>query len=144
MSHGYRITPPGAKSDPSQLSMQEMTVKSWINSPNGESNPAPDMYKAGVTQIHGMAFGSLNGAEGVEVSIDGGKTWQAARLVGPDLGNYAWQQFVFQAKLPAGTFTLASRATDTAGNVQPESRGENQSGYNSTSWADHAVKVTLV
>lgn len=27
--------------------------------------------------------------------------------------------------------------------VQPETRGENQSGYNNTSWADHAVTVTV-
>ena len=43
----------------------------------------------------------------------------------------------------AGSHTLASRATDTAGNVQPEQRMENAGGYNNTSWADHAVKVTV-
>lgn len=47
------------------------------------------------------------------------------------------------AHLPKGTHTLASRATDVKGNVQPETRGENQSGYNNTSWADHAVTVTV-
>lgn len=139
MSHGYRMTPPGAKGDPSQPSVQEMSVKSWINSPNPDSGS----LKAGMAQIHGVAFGGLNPVRGVEVSLDGGKTWQAARFVGPDLGKYAWRQFVLQARLPAGNHVLASRATDTAGNVQPEGRGENQSGYNNTSWADHAVKVTV-
>ena len=139
MSHGYRITPPGAKSDPSQPSVQEMTVKSWINSPLPEDGP----LKAGTAQIEGVAFGGMHGVKGVEVSIDGGKTWQAARFVGPDLGKYAWRQFVLQARLPAGSHLLASRATDTAGNVQPETRGENQSGYNNTSWLDHAVTVTV-
>ena len=37
MSHGYRLSPPGGKGDPSQPSVQEMSVKSWINSPNPES-----------------------------------------------------------------------------------------------------------
>ena len=143
MSHGYRISPPGGKGDPSQPSVQEMTVKSWINSPNAEGGVASTALKAGLTQIHGVAFGGLNAVKGVEVSVDGGKTWQAARLVGPDLGKYAWRQFVLQASLRAGSLTLASRATDSAGNVQPETRGENQSGYNNTSWADHAVKVTV-
>ena len=46
--------------------------------------------------------------------------------------------------MPAGTYTLASRATDAAGNVQPEQRLENVSGYGNNSWADHAVKVTVV
>ena len=140
MSHGYRITPPGAKSDPSQPSVQEMSVKSWINSPL----PEDGKLKAGSTaQIQGVAFGGMHAVKGVEVSIDGGKTWKAARLIGPDLGKYAWRQFVLQAKLPAGSHMLASRATDTAGNVQPETRGENQSGYNNTSWVDHAVTVTV-
>lgn len=143
MSHGYRISPPGGKGDPSQPSVQEMTVKSWINSPNAEGGPKSGLLKAGMTQIHGVAFGGLNAVKGVEVSVDGGKTWQTARLVGPDLGKYAWRQFVLQARLPAGNLLLASRATDSAGNVQPEARGENQSGYNNTSWADHAVKVTV-
>lgn len=139
MSHGYRITPLGAKSDPSQPSVQEMTVKSWINSPLPEDGP----LKAGTAQIQGVAFGGMHAVKGVEVSIDGGKTWQAARFVGPDLGKYAWRQFVLQTRLPAGSHLLASRATDTAGNIQPETRGENQSGYNNTSWLDHAVTVTV-
>ena len=138
MSHGYRITPLGGTSNPSQPSVQEMAVKSWINSPL----PEDGALKAGTAQIQGVAFGGMHSVKGVEVSIDGGKTWQAARLVGPDLGKYAWRQFVLQAKLPAGSHTLASRATDTAGNVQPETRVENKSGYNNTSWADHAVTVS--
>ncbi|MGH8805144.1 MAG: sulfite oxidase [Polaromonas sp.] len=139
MSHGYRITPPGGKGDPSQPSVQEMTVKSWINSPS----PDNGQLKTGMAQIHGVAFGGLHAVKGVEVSLDGGKTWQNARFIGPDLGKYAWRQFVLQARLPAGSYVMASRATDAAGNVQPETRAENQSGYNNTSWADHAVKVTV-
>ena len=139
MSHGYRISPPGSKGDPSQPSVQEMSVKSWINSPIPEDgNQAP-----GLVQIQGVAFGGMNAVKGVEVSIDGGKSWKQARLVGPDMGKYAWRQFVLQAQLPKGTYQLASRATDVKGNVQPETRGENQSGYNNTSWADHAVTVTV-
>ena len=140
MSHGYRMSPPGGKGDPSQPSVQEMSIKSWINSPLPESGT---LAAGGTVQITGVAFGGLHAVKGVEVSIDGGKTWQAARFIGPDMGKYAWRQFALQTKLPAGTLTLASRATDVAGNVQPETRGENQSGYNNTSWADHAVKVTV-
>ena len=139
MSHGYRISPPGSKGDPSQPSVQEMSVKSWINSPI----PEDGNQNAGTVQIQGVAFGGMNAVKGVEVSIDGGKTWKQARLVGPDMGKFAWRQFVLQAQLPKGTYQLASRATDAKGNVQPETRGENQSGYNNTSWADHAVTVTV-
>ena len=139
MSHGYRISPPGSKGDPSQPSVQEMSVKSWINS----TIPEDGNQAAGKVQIQGVAFGGMNAIKGVEVSTDGGKTWKPARLIGPDMGKYAWRQFVLQAELPKGTYRLASRATDDKGNVQPETRGENQSGYNNTSWADHAVTVTV-
>ena len=139
MSHGYRITPPGAKADPTQASVLEMSVKSWINSPTADAATAA----TGLTQIQGVAFGGMHAVRKVEVSIDGGKSWREARMVGPDLGKYAWRQFVLAVRLPAGNHILASRATDAAGNVQPETRGENVSGYNNSSWADHAVKVTV-
>lgn len=139
MSHGYRMSPLGGKGDPSQPSVQDMSVKSWINSPL----PDDGQLAAGQVQIQGVAFGGMDAVRGVEVSIDGGTTWHAARFVGPDMGKYAWRQFVFQTKLPKGTHVLASRATDVKGNVQPEHRVENQSGYNNTSWRDHAVTVTV-
>lgn len=139
MSHGYRMSPLGGRGDPSQPSVQEMSVKSWINGPGTDGAPV----KAGDVQIHGVAFGGMHAVAKVEVSMDGGKTWAQARLIGPDLGRYAWRQFVFAARMPAGQFTLASRATDAAGNVQPEQRMENAGGYSNASWADHAVKVTV-
>ena len=139
MAHGYRLAPLGEKGEPSQPSVQDMSVKSWINYPV----PEDGTVKAGMVQIQGVAFGGLDAVKSVEVSSDGGKTWQAARLIGPDLGKYAWRQFTLQAKLPAGKHTLVSRATDMQGHVQPEARFENARGYNNTSWADHGVTVTV-
>ena len=139
MSHGYRVTPPGATAEPNQPSVLEMSVKSWINGPTADNGP----MSAGPVQIHGVAFGGTQPVQRVEVSTDGGKTWRDARLVGPDLGRFAWRQFVYTTRLTAGTHTLASRATDAAGNVQPETRIENIGGYNNASWLDHAVKVTV-
>lgn len=139
MSHGYRITPPGTKADPNQPSVLAMEVKSWIESPTGEGGNV----QRGMTQIVGVAFGGVNALKRVEVSIDGGQSWREARLIGPDLGRYAWRQFVLQADLLPGQYTLASRATDVAGNVQPQQRMENTGGYNNNSWADHALKLTV-
>ena len=139
MSHGYRMSPPGSKASPDQPSVWEMGVKSWINGPLPEQGP----LKAGVAQIHGVAFGGMHAVKGVEVSVDGGQTWRAAQLVGPDLGRFAWRQFVLPVRLGAGTYVLASRATDMAGNVQAQQREENVGGYNNASWSDHAVTVTV-
>ncbi|MFG6449344.1 sulfite oxidase [Roseateles sp. BYS180W] len=139
MAHGYRMTPPGEKSSPEQASVWEMGVKSWINGPL----PEDGTLQAGLVQIHGVAFGGTRAVKGVEVSTDGGKTWKAARLVGPDLGRFAWRQFVVSATLGSGTHALMSRATDVAGNTQPEQREENSQGYNNNSWRDHGVTVTV-
>lgn len=139
MSHGYRITPPGGSADPTQPSVLEMNVKSWINTPGADGAP----LKAGRVQIVGVAFSGAQPVKRVEVSLDGGQTWREARFFGPDLGRFAWRQFVLSAELPAGTHVLASRATDAAGQTQPQARVENAGGYNNNSWADHAVKVTV-
>ena len=140
MAHGYRIAPIGGKDDPSQPSVLEMPVKSWINSPN----PDNAQRAAGSVLVHGVAFGGLHAVKKVEVSTDGGKNWAEARFIGPDLGKFAWRQFVLATQLPAGKYLLVSRATDTAGNVQAEQRLENKSGYNNASWMDHGVAVTVV
>jgi sulfite dehydrogenase len=138
MSHGYRISPPGTQHDPSQPSVLEMNVKSFVTAPVAE---AP--LKAGPVVLTGVAFSGVHALRRVEVSVDGGRTWKEARLIGPDLGKYAWRQFALPVQLPAGTHVIASRATDAGGNVQPEARLENTGGYNNNSWVDHAVKVTV-
>jgi len=139
MSHGYRMSPPGSKASPDQPSVWEMGVKSWINGPLADKGP----LKPGQVQVHGVAFGAGGGSGTLLSSADGGKTWQAAKLIGPDLGPFAWRQFALPVRLGAGTHVLASRATDTAGNVQAEQREENLGGYNNASWRDHAVTVTV-
>ncbi len=139
MSHGYRMTPPGAQSSPDQASVWEMNVKSWINGPLPEGGAV----KAGLVQIHGVAFGGSKAIDRVEVSVDGGETWHQARLIGPDLGRFAWRQFAIAVRLPAGSYQIASRAVDVAGNVQPADRVENSHGYNNNSWRDHAVKLVV-
>ncbi|ADP16459.1 oxidoreductase molybdopterin binding domain protein 2 [Achromobacter xylosoxidans A8] len=136
---GYRLAPPGQKGDPSQPSVWAMGVKSWINTPN----PAAATLKAGRVVVQGVAFGGTNGIKQVEVSTDGGKNWQKAELVGPDLGRYAWRQFALPVELAAGEHVLVSRATDTEGRVQDEERPQNSGGYINNGWRDHAVAVAV-
>ena len=136
---GYRIRDIGKKGAPDQPSMWEMNVKSWVNHPAGEGP-----VSAGMVQIDGVAFAGVNAVKRVEVSVDGGKTWKDAKFIGPDLGRYAWRQFVLPVRLSAGNYTLVSRATDTAGNTQPEQRVENERGYAHNGWRDPGVKLTVV
>lgn len=135
----YRFSPVGVNGTPDHDSIWEMPVKSWITSPLDEDGT----IKAGSVQITGVAMGGMTEAESVEVSIDGGKSWQKAEFIGPDLGRYAWRQFVLSTKLSAGSHELASRATNAAGDTQPEERAENNRGYINNGWRDHMVTVTV-
>lgn len=135
----YRWTPVGGKPSPSDDSIWEMPVKSWINSPSDPDQTIP----AGRVQISGVAMGGMTAAKSIEVSVNGGKDWQKAQFVGPDLGKYAWREFVFSADLAAGTHELACRATNEAGDTQPEARRENNRGYVNNSWRDHMVVVKV-
>lgn len=137
---GYRISPPGAKGDPSHPSVLEMDVKSWINGPAPETGPV----KAGWVQIHGVAMGATRALRRVDVSLDGGQTWREARLVGPDLGRFAWRQFVLPVRLEPGRYLLASRAQDVQFNWQVEATPENAGGYLNSGWRAHALPLTVV
>jgi len=134
---GYRMHPPGTKGDPSFPAVWAMGPKSWINSPLSETGPT----KAGWIQIHGVAMGGMQAPRRVEVSLDGGNTWRDASFIGANLGRYAWRPFVMQAQLKPGSYTLASRVTDSQGNVQPEVSPDNAGGYLNSGWRSHAVTV---
>jgi DMSO/TMAO reductase YedYZ molybdopterin-dependent catalytic subunit len=136
-SSGYRVRPIGQKGAPGQPTMWEMNLKSFVTHPAGGS------LRAGPTQVYGVAFTGGSPVSAVEVSIDGGKTWRAARFFGPDMGPAAWRQFVLPVTLPAGSYEITSRAIAADGEVQPEHRIENERGYAHNGWRDHAVKVSV-
>ncbi|OWY12885.1 sulfite oxidase [Thioclava sp. JM3] len=132
----YRVRPVGEKGDPSQPSMYEMVVKSWITGPLMDA-------ATGKVQIHGVAMGGVSGLDKIEVSTDGGQNWAEAQFLGPDLGPYAWRPFVMITELSEGTHMLASRATNEAGDSQPETFPPNERGYGNNGWRAHAVDVTV-
>ena len=133
---GYRVRPVGVEGDPSQPSMWEMSVKSWV------TQPLMDVA-SGRVLIQGVAFGGENALASVEVSTDGGETFQAAELTGPDMGRFAWRPFALAADLAPGAYLIASRATDGSGVSQPEEFPPNERGYAHNGWRDHAVELTV-
>lgn len=135
----YRYSPVGEKSAPDHEIVWTMPPKSWIIDPLGEDGG----LKAGRVVITGVAMGGTSAPSKIEVSVDGGKQWQEAAFVGPDLGKYAWRTFALSAELAAGEHELVSRVTNADGDSQPEARMENNRGYNNNSWRDHGVKVTV-
>ena len=138
---GYRLRPIGEKGDPSQPSMWQMNLKSWVSGPGADAQPV----LTGPVLFHGVAFsGGERAVERVEVSLDGGATWADAAWVGPDLGPWAWRNFTFAATLAPGEHTVVSRAWDASGASQPEQRVENERGYGNNSWRDLALTIQVV
>ena len=74
--------------------------------------------------------------ERVEVSVDDGRTWQAANWTS-EPARYAWRtwDYRWQATSP-GPVILRSRAFDAAGHTQPASAEWNRLGY-----ANNAIQV---
>jgi len=138
MKSSYRISPIGKKGS-QYPSCWEMSVKSWVTRPTDETGTV----KAGNVQIVGVAMGGTKKVRSVKVSIDGGQSWKKAKFVGPDLGKYAWRQFVFEANLAPGSYNLASKAS-AGGKTQPELRYENRRGYAHNGWKDHSVNIKAV
>ena len=61
--------------------------------------------------VRGIAFGGDSGVSQVEVSTDGGQSWQKSEL-GRDEGTYSFRQWSTQITAPAsGSMTLQVRCT---------------------------------
>jgi len=113
---GYRMTPLGGQSKPSEPSIQELNVKSFITSPAGEHQ-----VKAGVVYVTGVAFSGGQPIRRVEISSDGGRNWIDAPFVGLDLGRFAWRHFAMPLRMSAGNYVLVSRATTAPATSSPSS-----------------------
>jgi hypothetical protein len=93
--------------------------------------------------IRGAAYAGEAGIEKVEVSVDDGKTWHAAELIGLQ-EPYAWRrwEYLWQAN-QSGDYTIMARATGTAGRQQPETASWNVLGYGNNGIEEHAVNVYI-
>ena len=95
----------------------DQLVKSLVTSFEGGETVTPD--SDGAVEVTGVAWAGDDAVERVEVSTDGGETWDEAEFVGPDLGRYAVRKFRYVWEAESGAHTLCSRATDERGRVQP-------------------------
>lgn len=76
----------------------------------------------------------------VEVSLDGGKTWQNARLREPNIER-AWVRWDLDWDARAGSYKLQARATDSKGNRQPDRIPFNEEGYSHWAVVTHPISV---
>ncbi len=129
MKPGYRlpnhsISPGGDVNPEDTHPITSLDVKSVIAQPGDGSS-----LKSRSLNIHGAAWAGETAITRVEISVDGGTTWHAARL-GAQQSRYAWRLWDYAWNAPkAGEYTIMSRATDEQGRTQPQTAAWNPSGY---------------
>jgi len=90
--------------------------------------------------LTGRAWSGCAEVTKVEVSADGGRTWNAAAL-GDGPSEFAWRPWTFEwDATEVGEYELCVRATDAAGNVQPTAQSWNREGVQNNS----VQRVTVV
>ncbi|MCA0919335.1 sulfite dehydrogenase [Pseudooceanicola nanhaiensis] len=109
-----------------------MDAKSVVTSPSPQS---PITHGKGPLVITGLAWSGRGAITRVDVSKDGGKTWETARLAKPG-EKMALTRFYLDTTWDGEEMLLQSRAMDDTGYVQPtktqlrEVRGENSVYHN--------------
>jgi DMSO/TMAO reductase YedYZ molybdopterin-dependent catalytic subunit len=154
--HGFplRAVVPGRYGEQSakwvtRIELVDHEVKGFYQSQGWSAAPLETMSRIdtpgrraarGPLTVAGIAFAGTRGIQRVEVSADGGATWQAATLQ-PPLSDQTW---VFWSWIwrpaTAGSYALVVRATDGTGETQtPVARGTVPDG--STGWDKVTVTV---
>jgi DMSO/TMAO reductase YedYZ molybdopterin-dependent catalytic subunit len=121
---------------PSVVPVTGMQVKASIARPVAdEAVPRGRPYR-----VTGAAWAGEADVAKVEVSADGGKTWQAAKLLGEAVP-FAWRLWEFDWRVPdgPGRAALIARATDSQGRAQPEKRDPDRRTY----MINHLVPVEV-
>lgn len=110
----------------------EMDCKSIITNPSPQ---APITHGKGHTVLTGLAWSGRGTIDRVDITLDGGKNWQKARIDGPSLDK-ALHRFYFEFEWDGRPLLLQSRAIDSTGYIQPtkdelrEVRGTNSIYHN--------------
>jgi sulfane dehydrogenase subunit SoxC len=91
--------------------------------------------------IKGRAWSPFGPITRVMVSVDQGQTWQPARLQEPNIAR-AWVRWDLAWDAQPGHYPLTVRATDEAGNTQPDSVLWNEQGYLYNALIHHPVQVS--
>ena len=124
---GYRLyADEGDEGDPvTRIMPRSLTIPPGI----------PDFFTrerfldAAFCMLEGRAWSGWGPIERVEVSLDGGATWDDAEL-GEQVGERAWRGWSYAWGSPTpGSHVICSRATDAAGNAQPLEPAWNLKGF---------------
>src|SRR5262249_39115620 len=101
-----------------------MALKSEIIRPH-----LGEVLGVGTNRLFGVAWAGPEAVAGGEVRTDGGTTWGAAELIGPQ-ARYSWTmwEYLWEVAEP-GRYPLLVRAISTTGQVQPTGHDPLNGGY---------------
>jgi DMSO/TMAO reductase YedYZ molybdopterin-dependent catalytic subunit len=126
--HPGRPVPPGTAVAPERMQpVTNLRVKSVIADPLDDARVIPGTP----VTIRGAAWSGDRGpVVAVDVSVDGGRTWQPATLRRADRTDFGWRLWQYRWTPPREAYyTILARARDAAGNTQPFDQEWNPSGY---------------
>lgn len=99
--------------------IETMKVRGLMAPPGIQVFPTLDRrVDAGPVELVGRAWAGRNQIVRVEVSTDDGASWNDAELE-DSIGEFAWRGWRHTWQATPGHHVLCTRATDSAGNVQP-------------------------
>lgn len=104
--------------DPNKKPMMQLGVKTLIKYPRDDDSPLP----RGEHVIRGMTWSGEGAVVRVEISTDGGGSWNDA-YIEESHDKWLWRRwsYVWDAKEP-GEYGIMARATDENGRVQPQTK----------------------
>ena len=86
------------------------------------------VVRSGDVLIEGRAWSGWAEVTAVQISIDGGDTWESADL-DPRLDSYGWARWTWTWKAEPGSYQLSARATDASGRTQPLGQRWSRGGF---------------
>ena len=124
--------------DPNKELITTIGVKSIVTYPRDDDDPT---LPRGTHTVMGYAWSGAGAVTQVDVSVDGGETWQSARLEEPR-DRFMWVRwsYLWDVQTP-GNYSVMSRATDEVGRVQSREPRYNNMEKNFT--AIVATEVTI-
>ena len=132
MKTGYRVPTnafPGARFTSQERSDTTPITEILVNSLVTSHVPGERLTRGRRTELSGWAWDNGAGIAKVEVSQDGGRSWQAATL-DRDLGRFAWRGFKWRLDTSrAGPLAISVRAASRNGAKQAEKLTPNPAGY---------------
>lgn len=124
--------------EPERAPVAAIAVRSVISSPR-----EGEQLSRGSIDVRGSAWSGGGEVEVVEVSVDGGESWEPADLVVPEFGgSFAAVRWALPMEVGPGAVEILARATDAMGETQPLESRWNANGYANN--VVHRVAVDVI